>query len=70
MARRKRKALYGCDRKSLYETRHYPGTTVKITDPFFVMRCPGCGWTCWTTTGAMTLCQKCGEEMEKEKTGT
>ena len=53
--------------------RYYPGTNIKTTDPFFVMRCPSCGWTCWSTCGEPIPCQRCGGVMgrqEKEKTGT
>lgn len=52
---------------------YYPGTNIRITDPFFIMECPLCGWTCWSTREEPIPCQRCGGVMGrkgKEKTGT
>lgn len=44
---------------------HYPGSTVKITDPFFVMSC-SCSYRQWSVSGDPAPCPKCGKMMEKE----
>lgn len=47
---------------------HYPGSTVKITDPFFVMACT-CGYRQWSVLGGSCPCPKCGRRMEREGKG-
>lgn len=44
----------------------YPGTEKQIHDPLYVMRCPDCGWTCWSIFGEPLPC-RCGGIMTKEK---
>ncbi len=49
--------------------KYYPNTDVRTTDPFLVLKCPLCGWTCWSTHWESVPCQRCKGTMEKEKTG-
>lgn len=41
--------------------QYYPNSDVKITDPFFVVKCPECGKSYWSVT-PIKKCSGCGSE--------
>lgn len=36
-------------------------------EPFYVMRCGGCGWTCWNTRDDPIPCQRCDGIMRLDR---
>ena len=39
--------------------KYYPGSKVKVTDPFFMLTCV-CGFRSWSLLGKGMTCPKCG----------
>lgn len=43
---------------------YYPGSRIRITDPFFLHRCTACGALSWSLLGNLKICPRCGGRME------